>query len=88
MSDKWVVDELHAGNVVVANIVGARGHAEKALNEFYKIETSVTEEQCKEFTESTCFVYPGGPDCAANLEMPVRATPAAGSCRCSCPRFS
>eukprot|EP00450_Noctiluca_scintillans_P030803 CAMPEP_0194550066 /NCGR_PEP_ID=MMETSP0253-20130528/95522_1 /TAXON_ID=2966 /ORGANISM="Noctiluca scintillans" /LENGTH=343 /DNA_ID=CAMNT_0039397501 /DNA_START=44 /DNA_END=1075 /DNA_ORIENTATION=+ len=30
--DKWVVDRLHEGNVVVANMVGAPGHVEKALN--------------------------------------------------------
>ena len=40
-------------------------------NDIYKLETSVTEEQCKELMKSTGFGYPGGPDCAANLEMPV-----------------
>ena len=40
-------------------------------NDIYKLETSVTEEQCKELMKSTGFRYPGGPDCAANLEMPV-----------------
>ena len=40
-------------------------------NEIYKLETPVTEEQCKELMKSTGFGYPGGPDRAANLEMPV-----------------
>ena len=40
-------------------------------NEIYKLETSVTEEQCKEFMKSTGIEYLGGSDCAANLEMPV-----------------
>ena len=31
----------------------------------------MTEEQCKEFKKSSGFGYPGGPDCAAKLEMPV-----------------
>ena len=41
-------------------------------NEIYKLETSVTEEQCMEFMKSTGIGYPGGPDCAANLEVPVK----------------
>ena len=40
-------------------------------NEIYKLETPVTEEQCKELMKSTGFGYPGGPDRAANLKMPV-----------------
>ena len=40
-------------------------------NEIYKLETPVTEEQCKELMKSTGFGYPGGPDRAANLELPV-----------------
>ena len=40
-------------------------------NEFYKLETPVTEEQCKDLMKSTDFGYPGGPDRAANLELPV-----------------
>ena len=40
-------------------------------NEIYKLETPVTEEQCKELMKSTGFGYPGGPDRATNLELPV-----------------
>ena len=40
-------------------------------NEIYKLETQVTEEQCKEFMKSTGFGYPGGSDRAENLELPV-----------------
>ena len=40
-------------------------------NEIYKLETPVTEEQCKELMKSAGFEYQGGPDCAANLELPV-----------------
>mmetsp|Transcript_70157 Transcript_70157/g.146771 ORF Transcript_70157/g.146771 Transcript_70157/m.146771 type:complete len:1044 (+) Transcript_70157:76-3207(+) len=40
-------------------------------NEIYKVETPVTEEQCKELMKKTGFGYPGGPDRAANLELPV-----------------
>ena len=40
-------------------------------NEIYKLETPVTEEQCKELMKSTGFGYSGGPDRAANLELPV-----------------
>ena len=40
-------------------------------NEIYKLETPVTEEQCKELMKSTGFEYLGGPDRAANLELPV-----------------
>ena len=39
--------------------------------EIYKLETPVTEEQCKELMKSTDVGYPGGPDRAANLELPV-----------------
>merc|ERR1719497_79135 len=40
-------------------------------NETYKLENKVTEEQCKELMKKTGFGYPGGPDRAANLELPV-----------------
>ena len=40
-------------------------------NEIYKLETPVTEEQCKELMKSTGLGYPGGLDRAANLELPV-----------------
>merc|ERR1712048_776749 len=40
-------------------------------NETYKLENKVTEEQCKELMKTTGFGYPGGPDRAANLELPV-----------------
>ena len=40
-------------------------------NEISKLEISVTENQCKERMEITGFGYPGGPDRAANLELPV-----------------
>ena len=33
-------------------------------NDVYKLETSVTEEQCTELMKSTDFGHPGGPDCA------------------------
>merc|ERR1712070_1245195 len=40
-------------------------------NDIYKLETPVTEEQCKELMKETGFGYTGGPDVAANLENPV-----------------
>jgi len=40
-------------------------------NNLYKLETPVTEEQVKELMKNTGFGYPGGPDRAANLELPV-----------------
>merc|ERR1712241_336344 len=40
-------------------------------NDIYKIENKVTEEQVKELMKTTGFGYPGGPDRAANLELPV-----------------
>merc|ERR1719215_38684 len=40
-------------------------------NDIYKLENKVTEEQCKELMKNTGFGYPGGPDRAANLELPV-----------------
>ena len=40
-------------------------------DEIYKLETPVTEEQCKELMKSTGFGYLGGQDRAANLELPV-----------------
>ncbi|CAE8629357.1 unnamed protein product [Polarella glacialis] len=40
-------------------------------NEVYKIEKTATEEQVKELMKSVGFGYPGGPDRAANLELPV-----------------
>merc|ERR1711981_879063 len=40
-------------------------------NDVYKIEKKVNEEQCKELMKSIGFGYPGGPDRAANLELPV-----------------
>merc|ERR1719210_3158304 len=40
-------------------------------NNIYKVEPQVTEETCKELMKKTGFGYPGGPDRAANLELPV-----------------
>eukprot|EP00928_Gymnodinium_smaydae_P057583 TRINITY_DN407_c0_g1_i6.p1 TRINITY_DN407_c0_g1~~TRINITY_DN407_c0_g1_i6.p1 ORF type:complete len:1068 (+),score=359.87 TRINITY_DN407_c0_g1_i6:71-3205(+) len=40
-------------------------------NEVYKVENKVTEDQVKELMKSIGFGYPGGPDRAANLELPV-----------------
>jgi len=40
-------------------------------NEIYKVENKVTQEQVTELMKSTGFGYPGGPDRAANLELPV-----------------
>jgi len=40
-------------------------------NETYNVATKVTEDQVKELMKSTGFGYPGGPDRAANLELPV-----------------
>jgi len=40
-------------------------------NDIYKLEVQVTEEQCKELMKETGFGYPGGPDRAANLDLPV-----------------
>ena len=40
-------------------------------NEIYKLETSVTEKQCKVLMKGTGFIYTGGPDRVANLELPV-----------------
>jgi len=40
-------------------------------NETYQLENKVTEEQCKELMKKTGFGYPGGPDRAANLDLPV-----------------
>merc|ERR1712242_240794 len=40
-------------------------------NDIYKVENPVTEEQVKELMKSIGFGYPGGPDRAANLELPV-----------------
>merc|ERR1711937_400362 len=40
-------------------------------NDVYKVETQVTEEQVKELMKSIGFGYPGGPDRAANLDLPV-----------------
>jgi len=40
-------------------------------NEVYKLENKVTEEQCKELMKETGFGYPGGPDRAAHLDLPV-----------------
>ena len=47
-------------------------------NEIYQLETPVTEEQCKELMKSTGFGYPGGPDRAANLELPVTSVGISG----------
>ena len=41
------------------------------LQQIYKLETPVKEEQCKELMKSTGFGYLGGPDLASNLELPV-----------------
>jgi len=40
-------------------------------NDVYKLENKVTEEECKELMKNLGFGYPGGPDRAANLDMPV-----------------
>merc|ERR1719171_2136242 len=40
-------------------------------NDVYKVETPVTEEQVKDLMKSIGFGYPGGPDRAANLDLPV-----------------
>merc|ERR1719473_773960 len=40
-------------------------------NDTYKLETPVTEEVVKELMKETGFGYPGGPDRAANLDLPV-----------------
>merc|ERR1712166_1009217 len=40
-------------------------------NDIYKLETKVTEEQVIELMKETGFGYPGGPDVAANLDLPV-----------------
>jgi len=40
-------------------------------NNIYMMENKVTEEQCKEVMKNTGFGYPGGPDRAANLDLPV-----------------
>ena len=40
-------------------------------NEIYKLETPVTEEQCKELIRSTGFGYSGGQDRAVNLVLPA-----------------
>merc|ERR1719310_1875218 len=41
------------------------------VNETYGVEPKVTEETCKELMKSIGFGYPGGPDRAANLDLPV-----------------
>merc|ERR1712003_133781 len=40
-------------------------------NDIYQVENKVTEEEVKELMKNTGFGYPGGPDRAANLELPV-----------------
>merc|ERR1712054_40212 len=40
-------------------------------NDLYHLETPVTEDQVKELMIETGFGYPGGPDRAANLDLPV-----------------
>merc|ERR1712166_1274755 len=40
-------------------------------NDIYKLETKVTEEQVIDLMKETGFGYPGGPDVAANLDLPV-----------------
>merc|ERR1719198_1548284 len=40
-------------------------------NDVYKVETLVTEEEVKDLMKSIGFGYPGGPDRAANLDLPV-----------------
>ena len=40
-------------------------------NDIYKLEVQVTEEQCTEIMKETGFGDPGGPDRAANLDLPV-----------------
>merc|ERR1719188_452969 len=43
----------------------------RTCNETYKMENKVTEEQVKELMKNTGFGYPGGPDRAANMDLPV-----------------
>jgi len=40
-------------------------------NDLYHLEVPVTEDQVKKLMVETGFAYPGGPDCAANLDNPV-----------------
>merc|ERR1719162_1297897 len=40
-------------------------------NDIYKLQVPVTEEQVTELMKETGFGYPGGPDSAANLDLPV-----------------
>merc|ERR1712060_306689 len=40
-------------------------------NDVYQVENKVNEEQVKELMKSIGFGYPGGPDRAANLDLPV-----------------
>merc|ERR1711988_1884247 len=40
-------------------------------NEIYKMDNPITEEVAREAMKETGFGYPGGPDCAANLDNPV-----------------
>merc|ERR1719198_2373364 len=40
-------------------------------NDVYKVETPVTEQEVKDLMKSIGFGYPGGPDRAANLELPL-----------------
>jgi len=40
-------------------------------NEIYKMENKVTEEMAKETMKVTGFGYPGGPDVAAHMDLPV-----------------
>merc|ERR1719281_703394 len=42
-----------------------------AVNDLYKVEVPVSEEQVKELMKQTGFGYTGGPARAANLENPV-----------------
>jgi len=41
------------------------------VNEVYKVDNKANEEQVKELMKSIGFGYPGGPDRAANLDLPV-----------------
>jgi elongation factor 3 len=41
------------------------------VNDVYKVEKKANEEQVKELMKSIGFGYPGGPDRAANLDLPV-----------------
>merc|ERR1719359_1732649 len=41
------------------------------VNDVYKVEAKVTEEQVKDLMKETGFGYPGGPERAADLENPV-----------------